>query len=278
MTALVLEGGAMRGMFTAGVTDVFVENGITFDAIFGVSAGAVFGCNIKSRQPGRAIRYNKRFCKDSRYGKLRSLIKTGDIYEPEFCYKDIPDNLDYFDRPAFAEDPTEFYIGATDVETGKAVYHKCSDGGDEDIEWMRASASMPLLSRPVNINGRLYLDGGIADPVPYKMAMRMGFDDIIVILTRPKGFRKKGLPALPFVRLALLTSPNLAKSLCNQHITYNKQMAVIDRLEEAGQITVIRPPEDLGISRTESDPNELERVYQIGRSMGELYRPRIVNS
>ena len=142
-TGLVLEGGAMRGMFTCGVIDVLMENGIRFDGAAGISAGAVFGCNYKSRQIGRPVRYNKNYCKDPRYCSDRSLIKTGDLYGADFCYRELPDVLDPFDRETFKNDPMEFYIGATDVKTGKAVYHKCTDGGEDDLLWMRASASMP---------------------------------------------------------------------------------------------------------------------------------------
>ena len=128
-TALIMEGGAMRGMFTCGVLDVFMENGITFDAGAGISAGAVFGCNFKSNQIGRPIRYNKRFCNDKRYCSFWSMIKTGDMYGVQFCYDEIPNKLDVFDREAFAKNPMEFYIGTTDVESGKPVYHLCTDGG-----------------------------------------------------------------------------------------------------------------------------------------------------
>ena len=152
-TGLIMEGGAMRGMFTCGVIDVLMENGARFDGAAGISAGAVFGCNFKSRQIGRAIRYNKKYCADPRFCSFRSLIKTGDMYGADFCYRELPDLLDPFDRETFRTDPMEFYVGATDVSTGKCVYHKCVDGGHTDIQWMRASASMPLVSRPVSVDG-----------------------------------------------------------------------------------------------------------------------------
>ena len=148
----------MRGMFTCGVIDVFMEEGITFDGAAGISAGACFGCNFKSRQIGRPIRYNKRYSRDPRYCSLRSLLKTGDLYGADFCYRELPEVLDPFDYGAFAENPMIFYIGATDVDTGKPVYHKCSDGKDLDMQWIRASASMPLVSRTVEIGGRKLLE------------------------------------------------------------------------------------------------------------------------
>ena len=146
-----MEGGAMRGMFTCGVIDVFMEQEIIFDGAAGISAGATFGCNYKSRQIGRALRYNKKYSRDPRYCSIRSLLKTGDLYGAEFCYRELPNVLDPFDREAFSRNPMEFYVAATDVNTGKAVFHRCVDGGDTDIEWMRASASMPVASKPVTI-------------------------------------------------------------------------------------------------------------------------------
>ena len=141
---LVLEGGAMRGMFSAGAMDVMMEQGISFDGIMGVSAGAVFGCNYKSNQPGRVLRYNLRFCQDPRYCSFRSFLKTGDLYGGEFCYREIPNKLDPFDRAAYRASPMDFYVVAADVETGQAVYRNCLEGGEEDLQWFRASASMPL--------------------------------------------------------------------------------------------------------------------------------------
>jgi predicted patatin/cPLA2 family phospholipase len=267
-SALIMEGGAMRGMFTCGVMDVLMENGIRFDGGSGISAGAVFGCNYKSRQIGRAIRYNKAYCKDPRYCSLRSLRKTGDLYGVDFCYHELPLELDVFDRGTFAADPMEFYVGATDINTGEAVYHKCSDGGEADFEWMRASASMPLVSRVVEIDGRELLDGGIVDAVPYRFMESLGYNRNVIILTQPKGYRKKKSRALPLVRRKLRKYPKLVEAMADRHLMYNGQMDEIDERERAGAALVIRPPEPLKIGRTEKDPDELERVYQIGRREG----------
>ena len=266
-TGLVLEGGAMRGMFSCGVIDVFLENGIAFSGVAGISAGAVFGCNFKSRQIGRPIRYNKRFCADPRYGTWRSLLKTGDLYDADFCYRELPDELDVFDRAAFRQNPLQFYVGATDVDTGEAVYHLCTDGGETDMQWLRASASMPLVSRPVVIDGRRYLDGGIADAVPYQFLESQGYDRCVLVLTRPKGYRKRPSPAP--LRFLLRRQPALAKAMADRHLMYNRQMEAIDQREERGQSLVIRPPEDVRIGRTEKHAAELERVYQMGRQEAE---------
>ena len=263
-TALIMEGGAMRGMFTCGVIDMLMLNGIEFDAAAGISAGAVFGCNYKSRQIGRAIRYNKRYCADPRYCSLRSLLRTGDLYGADFCYRELPNELDIFDRKAFRENPLRFYIGATDVQSGQCMFHECTDAGEKDMLWMRASASMPLVSRPVSVDGRLMLDGGISDAVPYAFMEGLGYHRNVIILTQPKGYRKKPDSALPLMRLMHRRYPGIVRAMTERHEMYNRQMAEIDRREASGESLVIRPPEALGISRTEHNPDELERVYRLG--------------
>ena len=273
-TALIMEGGAMRGMFTCGVTDVFLEEGISFDAAAGISAGACFGCNFKSRQAGRAIRYNKRYSRDPRFCSIRSLIKTGDLYGADFCYRELPEVLDPFDNRAFEENPMDFYVGATDVDTGEIRYHKCTDGGTKDLLWMRASASMPLVSNIVEADGYRMLDGGIVDPVPYRYMEELGCDRNVYILTQPKGFEKKPSSALPLIRIALRKTPKIVEAMEVRHEVYNRQMAQINEKEARGEILVIRPPESLGISRTEHDPNELERVYQTGRREADRMLPK----
>ena len=263
-TGLIMEGGALRGMFTCGVIDVFMEQGIDFDGAAGISAGAAFGCNFKSRQIGRPIRYNKKYSRDPRYCSIRSLLKTGDMFGVEFCYHELPDVLDPFDREAFRDNPMEFYVGATDVETGKIVFHKCSDGGDLDIEWMRASSSMPVASRPVQIGKYTLLDGGIVDPVPFRFMEKKGYNRNVIILTQPKGYRKKPSPSI--MQTLLRKYPAIAHAMAVRHIRYNRQMDRINKRELSGEVIVVRPPDALGISRTEKDPAELERVYQIGRA------------
>ncbi len=263
-TALIMEGGAMRGMFTCGVIDTLMRHGITFDGAAGISAGAVFGCNLKSAQPGRAIRYNKQYCADPRYCSLRSLLRTGDLYGSDFCYRELPDELDPFDREAFRKNPLQFYVGATDVRTGRAVHHLCTDGGHEDMLWFRASASMPLVSRPVQVQGHLLLDGGIADAVPYAHMESLGFDRNIIVLTQPGGYRKKPFPAAQLLKIPLRKYPRVAEAMAVRHLMYNRQMEEIDRREASGSALVIRPPRPLHIGHREKDPKELERVYQEG--------------
>ena len=260
-----MEGGAMRGMFTCGVIDVFMENGITFDGAVGISAGAVFGCNYKSRQIGRPLRYNKNYCNDKRYCSVSSLIKTGDLYTADFCYRELPNELDPFDTDAFEKDPMVFYVGATDVKTGKCIFHKCSDGKQEDIQWMRASASMPLVSKIVKIKNEQLLDGGIADSIPLKFMEGEGYDRNVVILTQPKGYAKSKNKLMPLIRILLKDYPLMVDTMEKRHVMYNHEVKDIETKEARGQVFVIRPPESLHIGRIEKDPNELQRVYEIGR-------------
>lgn len=257
----------MRGMFTCGVIDVFMENDIRFEAAAGISAGAAFGCNYKSRQIGRAIRYNKKYCRDPRFCSIRSWIKTGDLYGADFCYRELPDELDPFDRETFTSDPMEFYIGATDVETGECVFHKCSDGGEKDLLWMRASASMPIVSRPVHIDGGRYLDGGVADSIPLGYMESIGYAKNVIVLTQPKGYVKKKANGL--LIFALRKYPAIAKGMAVRHEIYNRQIKKIEEKEQKGEVFVIRPKEPLGVGKSEKDPEKLEKAYQAGRKEAE---------
>ena len=270
-TGLIMEGGAMRGMFTAGVIDIFMENGVEFDGAIGVSAGAAFGCNYKSRQIGRVIRYNKAYCKDPRFCSFRSLIKTGDLFGAEFCYHTIPDKLDIFDEQAYLDNPMEFYVVCTDVTTGKAVYIESDEAGDDALEYFRASASMPLVSKVVKIKDRLLLDGGIADSVPIQFFESIGYNRNVIILTQPKGYVKKPSSAARIMKYVLKKYPMVAKTMENRHIEYNETIDYILKKEEAGEVLVIRPEAPLEIGRIEHDPDRLQTVYDLGRKAGEKY-------
>ena len=262
---LVMEGGAMRGLFTAGVIDVLMENQITFNGAIGVSAGAAFGCNFKSRQIGRVIRYNTKYCRDPRYGSFRSLLKTGDIYSKEFAYGELPNVLDPFDTKAFSENPMEFYVVATNIETGLPVYHKCETGTGEDMDWIQASASMPLVSRPVEIGGKLLLDGGMSDSVPLAYFQSIGYQKNVVILTRPEDYRKKKNKLMPVIRVRMHQYPNMIETLAYRHIMYNDEIAYIRKQKEQGNTFIIEPREALHIGPVEHNPKELLRVYETGR-------------
>ena len=266
---LIMEGGAMRGMFTAGIIDVMMEQGIAFDGAIGVSAGAAFGCNYKSKQIGRVIRYNTRFSRDKRYGGFRVLLKEGDFYSKHFCYEEIPLKYDIFDFDTYESNPMEFYIVCTDVDTGKAEYHKHESRYDHGLEWIRASASMPLVSEMVEIDGRKFLDGALADSIPVRFFESIGYDRNIVILTQPLGFQKKPDSLLPLMKLWYRKNPDLVRSMTTRHTQYNASLDYIARKEAAGQLLVIRPGEKLPISRTEKDPEKLRQIYEIGRRTAE---------
>ena len=189
---LVLEGGAMRGMYTAGVRDVFLDKNIQVDCIIGVSAGAFFGVNYKSRQMGRTLRYNIKYAKDSRYMGFKSLVRTGNIINKEFCFDEIPNKLDIFDYDTFNKTKEKFYAVVTNVDTGSPEYIEIKDL-HESMEYLRASGSIPFVSKMVEIDGKKYLDGGISDSIPVEKMMDMGYDKIIVVLTRPKTYTKRRL-------------------------------------------------------------------------------------
>lgn len=262
---LVLEGGAMRGMFTAGVMDVMLEKGITFDGAIGVSAGAAFGVNYKSGQIGRVIRYNTRFCNDKRYCGLWSLLKSGDIYNTEFCYRVVPTQYDPFDFDSYGKNPMEFHLVCTDVETGKPVYHPYGGRQDHGFDWIRASASMPLVSHMVEIDGQKMLDGGISDPIPLKYFETLGYERNVLILTQPREYRKKKSSALPLIKLMYRKYPHLVEAMAKRHEVYNVTMDYIDEQEATGNILVLRPETPLPVSRVEKDPNKLRIAYEIGR-------------
>ncbi len=267
-TGLVLEGGAMRGIFTAGVTDIMMENGIDFDGVIGVSAGAAFGCNYKSKQNGRAIRYNLKFCNDKRFCSVQSLIKTGDMFGAEFCYHELPSKHDIFDTKTFEENPQEFYVVCTDVITGKPVYKRLDKAEYNDLEWIRASASMPLASRIVEIDGYKLLDGGISDSIPLAYFQKIGYEKCVVILTQPKGYIKTPSKSIYAAKLMLRKYPELIKTLENRPEVYNKQVKYIRNEEKKGNVFVIAPEEKLPVNRVEHDPDKLRAVYEIGRKIG----------
>ncbi|HBB72527.1 MAG TPA: patatin family protein [Ruminococcus sp.] len=265
---LVLEGGAMRGLFTAGVIDVLMENNIDFNGAAGVSAGACFGCNYKSRQPGRAVRYNLRFCRDKRYCSVKSLLTTGDMFGAEFCYHTIPDELDRFDTETFRNDPMEFFAVCTDIETGKAVYHRCHDAGYHDLEWIRASASMPLAARIVHEDGRKLLDGGISDSIPLRFMEAAGYKRNVVILTQPRNYIKLHSRSEKLIAMRYRRYPELVKACSSRPEMYNHQLRYVKDAEAEGRAFVIAPPEKLPIGHIEHDQDVLLEVYRIGRLTG----------
>ncbi len=259
---LALEGGAMRGMYTAGVLDVFLDEGIRADTAAGSSAGAIFGVNWVSGQQGRVIRYSKRFNPDLRYMGLHFLLLTGNLVNTDFAYGTVPRELDPFDDEAFRRDGRPFWASVTDVQTGEAAYLRI-ESVFAQMDALRASASMPFVSRPVEIGGRLYLDGGIAAPVPWELLRREGCTRQIAVLTREAGYVKKPVsPAL--IRLCYHRYPALAALLRRQHEVYRETIKALEAAAAQGEVFLIRPSEPITIARMEKDPVKLQHVYDLG--------------
>lgn len=260
---LVLEGGAMRGLYTAGVLDVFLDNkDIKIDTIIGVSAGALFGVNYKSRQKGRTLRYNLKYANDERYMGFKSLVKTGDIVNKEFCYDELPNKLDIFDNETYKKSPEEFYAVVTNLDTGKPEYIKIDDA-QKDLEYLRASGSMPYVSKIVQIDGKKYLDGGTSDSIPVDEMMKMGVDKVIVVLTRPLEYRKKK-SSKKISKWYYKRYPNYIDTLNNRYKMYNSEVEKVISLEKDKKIFVIRPSRLVDIKRIERDTLKLKEMYDLG--------------
>ncbi len=260
---LVLEGGAMRGMYTAGILDVFLEQGAAFDGIVGVSAGALFGVNFLSRQKGRVIRYNKRFNGDKNYMGLRPFLKEGNFFSTRLAYGEVPRRLDPFDDETYRSSPVPFYAVVTNVDTGLPEYMRIRSVF-QDMDVLRASGSMPILSQPVSIGGKRYLDGGITDSIPFLWMARQGFDKLAVLLTRHKEYRKKPMPAI--VRPLLGKYPKIAEAMAQRPAAYNRATETLSQWEQEGKAWVLRPSAPIEIGRTERDPEKLQAVYDLGRA------------
>ena len=258
---LVLEGGAMRGMYTAGILDSFLDNNIKVDCILGVSAGALFGVNYCSKQKGRALRYNKKYIKDSRYMSLKSLIKTGNLVNTEFAYHEVPFKLDVFDEETYSKSKTDFYAVITNIKTGKAEYKKLINVSVQ-IDELRASGSMPYVSKPVKIGNEYYLDGALADSIPVLKCKEMGYEKIIVVLTKPLSYRKKKRPAF-IAKMFYKKYPNLVNAINTRYIKYNETLDIIIDMENKKEIFVFRPSKDLKIKRIEKDTDKLKAMYDL---------------
>lgn len=272
-TGLVLEGGGFRGIYTAGVLDVFMEQDISFDGLIGVSAGTAHGCSFLSSQKGRSIDYYTKYCNDWRFMSLKSFIKTGDIVGVQFAYHDLPEKLVPYDFEAFKSCNTDFYAVVTNLESGKAEYLKVNDMRD-DIDCLRASASLPYFSRIVELNGKKYLDGGCADGIPIAKFREMGYKKNVIVLTRHDGYAKKQEHGI-FAKLKYRKYPEFVRTLLNLHERYNKTLEYIRELEREGSVFVIRPSVPLDIGRMEHDKEKVRAVYNIGaqdakREIGKL--------
>lgn len=259
---LVLEGGAMRGLYTAGVLDVFLDNAVKVDGIIGTSAGVLFGVNYPSNQRGRALRYNKKYAPSGNYMGIRSLVCTGNIINKQFAYYDLPMKMDIFDEQTYENSGMDFYATATNVETGEAEYIKIVDAYAQ-MEALRATSAMPFVSRIVEYDGKKYLDGGIADSIPIDKCVKMGYDKIIVVLTRPLDYRKKKSYEW-LAKLVYSNYPNLVERINNRYADYNACVEKIIEMEERGEIFVIRPSRLVRVKHIERDTDKLQEIYDLG--------------
>lgn len=266
-SGIVIEGGGHRGIYAAGALDALMEGGVAADGVIGVSAGAVYGVNYRSGQAGRVIRYTRKFCADPHYMGLRSFIRTGDFFNVDFCYKQIPRSLDPFDDDAFDSSPMEFFAVATDVETGEPICHRFETLRAREMDWLQGSASMPLASKIVRAeDGHLLLDGGVADSLPLNAFENLGFTRNVVILTQCAGYRKKKNAFLPLIRIFYRRYPRFVRALAVRHLVYNRALEDIERKGEEKKIVLLRPSKDLGVSRTERDARKITALYDLGRA------------
>lgn len=261
---LVLEGGGMRGLFTAGVLDVFLEENIQAQGAVTVSAGALFGINYPSKQKGRVLRYNLKYLNDKRYMGFHSLLTTGNVINRDFAFYELPFTLDPFDQATFQQSQMDFWVTVTNVETGEPEYIKIEDAFAQ-MEALRATSAMPLVSKLIEINGKKYLDGGISDSIPLQKCQELGYDKIIVILTRPLEYRKKP-SAMWLFKLFYHKYPKLVERWANRYMEYNQAVEQVIQLNEKQEIFVIRPSKTLEISRLEKDPTRVQEMYDLGVS------------
>lgn len=265
-TAIVLEGGGMRGLYTAGVLDILMEENIYTDMAIGVSAGCLFGINYKSKQKGRALRYNKKYSRSKNYMGIESLIKTGNIMNKEFCFDKLVNELDPFDFETYKKTKMKFYATVTNTRTGKAEYIEIDDLKDPDqMEYCRASGSIPMVSKMVEVKGEKYLDGAIGDSIPVKKAIEDGYQKIIVVTTRPYDYKME-YKNRRIAKIMYRKYPKFLKAFLNRYKMYNETTDYIKDLEKTGRIVVIRPSKKVPAERLEKNPALLQEAYNLGRS------------
>ena len=267
-TALVVEGGGLRGSYSGGILDILADKEIKFGGAAGTSAGATHLCSFLSGQIGRNFRIDTIHSKSSRYMSFKNLLFTGDYFAFDYCYKQVPYKIDPFEFDKFTEQcqETEFRVCMTDIETGRAVYPRITDYRNEDeMNYIRASASLPLLSKIVEIHDKKYLDGGVADSIPFEPMFKNGFERAVVILTRPLGYRKKLCKALPLIKFAFRNHPKFVEAVATRHIRYNRALDNLAKLESEGKVFIFRPSRLINISRIESNKKKIAELYDLGK-------------
>lgn len=264
-SGLVLEGGAMRGIYTAGVLDVLGEHGVSFDGVIGVSAGAIHGSSFVAGQHGRSIRLYLAYLRNWRFFSFRTLFLTGNFVGTRLAYGQIPDRLVPFDHKHFESSPTRFFVTCTDLATGAAFYREIGSLRGHDINALRASASLPLVSKEVKVVGRKLLDGGTSDSVPFEFFRSQGFTKTVIVLTQVKGYVKKATTN-PIAKLRYRAYPAYLEAIATRPARYNEMLQKIEALEARGEVVVIRPSKKIAISQFERNTETLLSMYELGRS------------
>ncbi len=266
---LVLEGGASRTVFSCGVMDVLLSNKIYADYIIGTSAGIAYGTSYASKQIGRNREVAVKYMSDKRYMGAKYLLnpKNRSYYNLDFVFSDIPNKEVLFDFEEFSKFPGDIIATVTNLRTGKVEYLPVT-AEDRNFTVLRASCALPIMFKPIEIEGEKYLDGGVGDPIPYKRAFQDGCDKIIVILTREEGYRKENDSSEKLIKLLYGRHPELVSTFLKRAQIYNDSIDALEKLQKDGKAIVIRPEKIEGIARTESDPKILEELYQQGITVG----------
>ncbi len=277
--ALVLEGGGMRGAYLSGVLDVMHDNGLKFGGYAGTSAGATHLCSYLSEQRDRNRRIDVVHSASKRYMGWGNLIRTGEFFEVDYCYRQIPYVIDPFDFEKFRENAaeSEFYAAASNLETGEAAYLLTRDlDTPEGMDRIRASASLPLMSHIVEVDGMKLLDGGVADSIPFEIMAKKGFEKQVVIVTQPEGYVKKPNSLVPLFKIIYRKYPKFIEAVRTRHIRYNECLKTLDEWCNRGTAFRIRPSESFDISRLEKDKSKLARLYDLGVKDMTALMPRLM--
>ncbi len=259
---IVVEGGGVRAIYAAGVLDTLADLNLPVKGVIGVSAGAIHGCSFVSGQKGRSLRFYKKYLLDDRFCSFKTFVKTGNIVDTQFCYHDIPERLDIFDEEAFEASGIQYFVTCTNVETGKPEYLELKNMFKE-IDGLRASASLPYLSKIVQFRGLKLLDGGCSDRVPLKAFQELGFDKNIVIMTKPRSHRVRDIDAL-LAPIIYRGYPNFVKTFQDSPRRYSETQDYIDTQVALGNAFVIRPTFPIQVGRLSKDVEEMQRAYDQG--------------
>lgn len=260
---LILEGGGMRGIYTAGVLDFFIEKNIEVDITIGVSAGSCHASSYLSKQYKRAYNATVDYINDKRYLSFSNLIKTGSIFGMDFMFNKIPNELNIYDYDTFAKSKSKFVVVATNCETGSPEYFELKDLKKEII-YMQASCSIPMFANIVEIDDFKLVDGGVSDSIPIEYSLNQGYKKNIVVLTRDITYKKNKQKFLPIVNKKYKKYPNLIKAIENRHLNYNKSLNLVNQLEKDGDVLVIRPKKPVNVSQIEKNAKKLTSLYEEG--------------